>query len=114
MRVCAAITMISALVSAGFSLAAVFSHQGGTVALYSASRSVALALVVCGVEFLGSRRGIATMAFVMGLVQAFDAVIGAHSHDAMKTIGPAIFAVATFAALVPLLREIKSDRGNLS
>src|SRR5450755_2739594 len=73
-------SLLSALVSAGFSLAAVFSHdQGGTVALYSASRSVALAFVVCGVEFLGSRRGIAAMAFTMGLVQAFDAVIGAHS-----------------------------------
>jgi hypothetical protein len=109
MRLCAAITLISALVSAGFSLVAVFSHQGGALALYSASRSISLALVVCGVEFLGSRRGIAAMAFTMGLVQAFDAVIGAHSHDAMKTIGPAIFAVATFAALVPLLREIQRE-----
>jgi hypothetical protein len=54
------------------------------------------------------------MAFTMGLVQAFDAVIGAHSHDAMKTIGPAIFAVAMFAALVPLLQEIRSERGSLS
>jgi hypothetical protein len=45
----------------------------------------------------------------MGLVQAFDAVIGRLAHDTMKTIGPLVLAAATLLSLLPLLRGIRNS-----
>jgi hypothetical protein len=44
------------------------------------------------------------MGVTMGLVQMFDAMIGVHSHNASKTYGPLVFAIAGFTSVVFLLR----------
>jgi hypothetical protein len=102
---CASVTAISALVSAGFSLAAVFVRTPhDTTALYAASRSIALLIAVAVAIFRRSPIGIAALAFVMGLVQLFDGFIGICAHDASKTYGPFVFALLTFLTLARLLQ----------
>jgi hypothetical protein len=103
---CAIITAISALVSAGFSIASLFEPSGSnSIERYAASRSVALLIaVLCCIGFR-SRVGIATLALVMSLVQGFDGLVGALAHDPAKTYGPFVFAVANIASLVWLLRS---------
>jgi hypothetical protein len=83
--------------------------NGGVYAMYGASRSIALVLVVVAVLYLRSPVGVAAMALTMGLVQAFDAVIGRLAHDTMKTIGPLVLAAATLLSLLPLLRGIRNS-----
>jgi hypothetical protein len=41
----------------------------------------------------------------MTLVQGFDGIIGSLAHDAAKTYGPFVFALANAVALGWLLRE---------
>jgi hypothetical protein len=102
---CSAVTLVSALVSAGFSLAAVFaSNPWQTTALYAASRSIALPIAVIGAVALRSATGLAALAFVMGLIQLCDGAIGAYAHDASKTYGPFVLAFLSFITLVGLWR----------
>jgi hypothetical protein len=44
------------------------------------------------------------IALTMGLVQAFDTVIGFNLHDPSKTYGPLGLSLATFATLAWLWR----------
>ena len=95
-----------AVVSASFSVAGLLGpgiHD--TFAMYAASRSLAIPLVV--LIFLGfrSRGGIAAMGLTMSLVQSFDAVIGVLSHDASKTYGPLFLALIGFVSVAFLLRS---------
>jgi hypothetical protein len=102
---CAAITTISALVSAGFSIAGLLGPSSGdTFAQYAASRSVALLIAALLGTAVRSRNAVAALAFVMSMVQAFDGLIGALADDPAKTYGPFVFATANAAILVWLLR----------
>jgi hypothetical protein len=102
---CAAITGVSALVSAGFSLAAVLARSPWEItALYAASRSVAVPLAILVSIALRSMPAIAALAFVMGLIQLFDGFIGIYARDASKTYGPFVLALLTFITLVRLLK----------
>ena len=76
-----------------------------TFAYYAASRSIALLIVTLSCTVLRSRKGIAALALVMTLVQGFDGIIGSLAHDAAKTYGPFVFALANAVALGWLLRE---------
>jgi hypothetical protein len=107
---CAIITSISALVSAGFSVASLFGPSGSDIfERYATSRSIALLIaVLCCVGFR-SRMGIAALALVMTLVQGFDGLIGALAHDPASTYGPFALALANLAALVWLLRSGESS-----
>jgi hypothetical protein len=79
---CAIVTAISALVSAGFSIAALFGPAAGdNIERYAASRSIALAVAVLCCIVLRSREAIAGLALVMGMVQGFDGFIGLLAHD---------------------------------
>jgi hypothetical protein len=103
--VCALITAISAIISFGFSVAAILGSTGETktLALYASARSVAL-MIVSLVPFLtGSHQWLLAIAWSMIIVQACDAVIGWTIKDRMKTFGPAGTAVANFAALIWLV-----------
>jgi hypothetical protein len=104
--ICAFVTAMSALVSAGFSVAALFGPSHGDIfARYAASRSIALLMaVLCCIGFR-SRGAIAALAFVMVLVQGFDGVIGVLADDPAKTYGPFVLALVNLAALVWLLRS---------
>jgi hypothetical protein len=104
--VCAAITFLNASVSTGFSIARLLGPEGGEVALYAASRSVAILLVVFALLWIRSRAAMAAMAFTVGLVQLFDTGIGFLAHQLGKTLGPLLFAVATLVSVGFLLGEM--------
>jgi hypothetical protein len=110
--ICAIVTTVSALVSAGFSVAGLFGPSGsGSFERYAASRSIALLIaVLCCIGFR-SRDAIAAIALVMSLVQGFDGLIGILAHDPAKTYGPFAIAIMNFAVLVWLLRSPKTDVG---
>jgi hypothetical protein len=103
---CALITLLSASVSAGFSLQGLLGPGGSdNFVRYAASRSVALLLTVLIAIGVRSRMAIAFLGMAMTAVQAFDGVIGALAHDPAKTYGPFALAVMNALAVVWLLRS---------
>ena len=107
--VCALITAISALVSFGYSVAAVLGSTGEakTLAHYASARSVALLIVSLVPLLTGSCQWLQAIAWCMIIVQACDAVIGWTIKDSMKTFGPAGTAVANLAALLWLVGTLR-------
>ena len=103
---CALVTLLSAGVSAGFSVAGLLGPgKDDSFAQYAASRSVALLLAVLIAIGIRSRMAIAFLGIAMTVMQAFDGVIGAPAHDSSKTYGPFAFAVLNALAVIWLLRE---------
>jgi len=100
--VCATITAVSAFVSLSYSVVGVRGPAGAaaTNAMYAFTRSFALAVAATVVLFSQSPSWLRAVAFAMVLVQAADAVIGARLHDRLKTVGPALTAVANLIALL--------------
>jgi hypothetical protein len=110
---CALMTLLSAGVSAGFSLAGLLgSSNDATFARYAASRSVALLVTVLIAAGVRSRTGIAFLGIAMTSVQAFDGVIGALAQDPSKTYGPFAFAILNALAVAWLLREARDRSGS--
>lgn len=103
--VCAAITAISALVSFGYSLAGLRGSSGVARpgSMYAFSRSLALLVAAIVALLTGSAPFIAAIAVVMVMVQAGDAVVGAHLANRFKTVGPAATALVNLASLIWLL-----------
>jgi hypothetical protein len=98
--VCAGVTAASALVSLGYSVAAVIAlDQARVNAMYALSRSAALAAAVLVPVFSQTRSSLLTIALAMVIVQALDAVVGATIHDRMKTFGPASLGLFNLVAL---------------
>jgi hypothetical protein len=77
---------------------------GRTDAFYAFSRSLALAVVAVILLFAQSLDWLKAVAVAMIVVQAGDAVIGARSRDRLKTVGPALTAVANLAVLINVER----------
>jgi len=103
---CALVTLLSAGVSAAFSLVGLLgSGSDGSFARYAASRSLALLLTVLIAMGIRSRMAIAFLGIAMTVVQGFDGVIGALAHDPSKTYGPFAFAVLNALVVRWLLRE---------
>jgi hypothetical protein len=101
---CATITTISAVVSAGFSVVGLLGPSGNDIfARYAASRSIALLVAALSCMALCWRKGVAGVALAMSLVQGFDGLIGALAGDPTKTYGPFVFAAVNVAALAWLL-----------
>jgi hypothetical protein len=99
-------TLLSAGVSAGFSLVGLFGPgSADSFARYAASRGVALLLAVFIAICVRSRAALAVLAIAMTIVQAFDGVIGALAHDPSKAYGPFAFAILNALTVIPLLRE---------
>jgi hypothetical protein len=87
--ICAAITAISAVVSASFAVAGLLGpgiHD--TFALYAASRSLAIPLVVLILLGLRSREGIAAMALTCNMTPMTASNNWTRLIDASKTYGP--------------------------
>ena len=102
---CALLTLLSAAVSAGFSLNGLFgSGHSDSFARYAASRSLALLLTVLIAICVRSYSGIAFLGITATVVQAFDGAIGALAHNPAKTYGPFAFAVLNALAVAWLLR----------
>jgi hypothetical protein len=105
------LTAASALTSLVFAVIAVLGEGAGDpYALYALSRSVALAVAVLAVGRLRSRPALILLALAMSLVQGFDALIGVTLGDLLKTIGPAVLAVATSATAIALARRSPEAR----
>jgi hypothetical protein len=103
---CAIVTNLSAFVSAYYSIAFLFAAIDSDGAeFYAASRSVALLIASLCCMAVRSRAGIAALAFVMILVQGFDAVIGALAHNPAITYAPFALAAANIVALIRLVNE---------
>jgi hypothetical protein len=103
---CALMTLLSAGVSAGFSLESLLGPgSDDSFVRYAASRSVALLLTVLIAIGIRSRVATTFLGFAMTVVQALDGVIGALAHDPSKTYGPFAFAVLNVLAVGWLLRE---------
>lgn len=104
---CAAITVVSGLVSLGFAIASVRAASAGDelASRYALSRSIALAVASGIALFAGSPGFVGAAAIAMTLVQAADAIIGGLAHDRMKTIGPAVLAALNLAALLWLVLQ---------
>jgi len=103
-------TLLSAGVSAGFSLQGILgSGSSDSFARYAASRSIALLLAVLIAMVVRSRMAIAFLGITMTAVQAFDGVIGALAHDHLETYGPFAFAVLNALAVGWLLRGQESS-----
>src|SRR5712675_1578502 len=98
--ICAAMTILNAMVSAGFAVATVVQDPGNSPALYALSRSLSLFAVGIGAAVFKSKPSVAALAIAMVLVQLADTGIGIVVHDASKTFGPLFLALATLAALV--------------
>jgi len=98
-------TLLSASVSAGFSLNGLLvSGHSDSFARYAASRSVALLLTVLIAICVRSFSGIAFLGITATIMQVFDGVIGALAHDPAKTYGPFAFAILNAIAVGWLLR----------
>ncbi len=101
--ICAVITSASAATSAAFSIAAlVSSGDAPTKARDAVSRRIALLVLAVLMVAVRSRTGLVTIAAVMVIVQAGDALIGGN-HDLVKTLGPAVTVGINAAAVVLLL-----------
>ncbi len=103
--ICSIITLISAAVSFGFSVAGLRGAKDGatTPSMYALARSVALLVVATVAPFTGSVAFVAAITLAMVIVQGADAVIGTRIRDRVKTFGPAGTAVAGLVALVWML-----------
>ena len=103
--VTAVVSLLSAGVSFGFSVAAVRrgSGEGRTSALYTLARSGAILVVAIGSLFVHSLGVVAAVAGIMVITQGADAVIGVVTRNRAATIGPVVLAVVNAAALIWLL-----------
>jgi hypothetical protein len=107
---CAGMTLLSAVVSAGFSIVGLFSDGADRYAQYAASRSVALLIAALVIAALRARAATLALAGCMTLVQFFDGWIGLAAHDPGKTFGPFAFAVLNAAAAALYLRAERARR----
>jgi uncharacterized membrane protein (UPF0136 family) len=103
--ICAIITLVSAVVSASFSVAALIVARQDQYAMYAASRSIALLLASLACIGARSRHGVMALALTMVLVQGLDAWIGLVGHDPGKTYGPLALSVVGLASLIALYRD---------
>ena len=117
--ICALFTLLSAGVSAGFSVDGLFRcGSSDSLAYYAASRSVALLLTVLIAIGIRSRMAIAFLGIAMAIVQTFDGIIGALAHDPSKTYGPAVSATglvtAVSAGTTTITAEATAFNGSVS
>lgn len=104
--ICAIVTLISAVVSASFSVAALIGvARQDQYVMYAASRSVALAIASIACIGARSRHGVMTLALTMVVVQGLDALIGLVVHDPVKTYGPLVLSIVGLASLIALYRD---------
>ncbi|KRC61135.1 hypothetical protein ASE14_09385 [Agromyces sp. Root81] len=105
--ICYAVTVISAGVSATYSVLAVIDGGLESDALYATSRSVALVVMALVSPMFRSDAGLLIIAVAMTIVQGVDSFIGALQGDVGKTIVPAVLCIVTIVAATFLAR---SDR----
>ena len=105
--VCAIVTIISAFVSLGFSVAAVSKSDGEahTDALYTCARSLPFAILSIVPLDYHSIGWLLAAAIGMAIVQASDALVGLQIKNTVKTVGPAITSILSIASIVWVLNQ---------
>lgn len=103
--ICADFTLLSAIVSATFSLLSLRTTTGHEYALYAASRSIALPVATLYAMARRSREGTAALALVMTLLQFLDGCIGFHLHEPGRAYGPVAFSAINLVLLVWMSRK---------
>ena len=110
---CGLLALASSLISAGYSLAWLFGRGAGDLfARYTASRSVALPVVILGVLAVGSVPAMLAMSVTMALVQLFDAIIGFEAHDPTEIWGPLAVGLLGLASATWLARRRRNAIGS--
>lgn len=105
------VTLINALVAAGFSVAGVFfpgfivregerSHTVWVFALYTFARSVALLIIILWAAFRADGTALIWLGTLAGLIQLADAAIGTRTGDRLKIWGPLGLAIAQLLVVV--------------
>jgi len=94
--------VVNALTSAGFAFVGLVAEPGNIAALYSLARIVPIAAVV--IAAVAMRARLVTLGVLLAIIQGCDALVGLAQHDAMKAIGPLVFAIATAFAVRRLRR----------
>jgi hypothetical protein len=102
---CTSMTLLSAVVSAGYSIVGIVGPTRENIALYATSRSVALLIAVLVAAAVRSRSGTLFLAGAMSLVQLLDGLIGIQLHDPAKSYGPFAFAAINALLMVWLRRS---------
>ena len=105
---CSTITAISACVSLGFSIEAFIKakHVGSeafTNAMYSLSRSCALAFSSFIPFLFHSISYLLLMSLIMIFIQALDAIIGFKIRNKFKTYGPMLTSIGNLIFLIWLI-----------
>lgn len=115
-RFVAVVTLVNALVGAGFSVAGLVAPKAilpaGYVttdasyvfALYAANRAVGLACITAWVVWSRSTAGLIVLGVLAGMIQLCDAAIGLVQSDLGKTLGPLVIALVQFVAVWRLVR----------
>lgn len=109
---CSAITLISSIVSASYSIVGLLAARNDTFAQYAASRSVSLLLVVLLAVLLRHRTGLLAMAWCMSCVQLLDGCIGFAEHNPFETYGPLAFALINGILAYALWKETRQNAGS--
>lgn len=104
---CAAVTLISAVVSFGFSINAYLKAEEQkdnsiTNAMYAMSRSCSLLLASLVPVFYVSNSYLFAVSIAMICVQLFDGVVGMRIKNTFKTFGPFSTAIGNGIVLVLL------------
>jgi hypothetical protein len=120
MRLASTVTLINVLVATGFSIIGLVrpdlivptgtmaSGASAIFAMYAAARAIPLAVAVVLAVLSRSPVALLILGTLAGTVQGLDAIIGIIHHDAGKTIGPLILAVAQGYAMLVLRKRIRS------
>lgn len=105
----AALTSLSALVSAGLSVAGAASSPPGDVparafALHALARSVPLGVVTLAFVAVRSSRALGTVALVLAMVHACDVFVEVSQHESLRALGAGVLAALTAVAARVLRR----------
>ena len=117
MRLLGWVTLINVLISAGFAVASLVAPQsilpaGAVVtdasrifAMYSAARTIPLALITLGAFCKRSADGLLALGVLAGSMQLIDfTIIGFYQHDIGKSVGPLIVSIVQFYAVFAFLK----------
>jgi hypothetical protein len=114
------VTLINVLVATGFSIIGLVrpdlivpsgtnpSGASAIFAMYAADRTIPLAVAVVVAVLSRSPVALLILGTLAGTIQGLDAIIGIIHHDAAKTIGPLILAVAQGYAMLVLRKRTAS------
>jgi hypothetical protein len=90
------VVLANALTASGFAIAGLVLAGPASYSGYAAVRTFVLA--GAALWCVARRRSLAGLAVVLGAIQAGDVLVGIAERDLGKALGPAAFALATFAA----------------